>query len=83
MTETTEQAEQRQLKELEGKNIAHYSILLNAWINIEMKRDKILVTLSVAAIGLLVTILTTVGVENTWGNTILYNRGIFIFNNNM
>jgi hypothetical protein len=66
MTETPEQQEQRVLKELEGKNIAHYSVLLSAWINTKMERDKTLVTLSAAAIGLLVTILTTVGVNNIW-----------------
>lgn len=66
MTETTKQEEERALKELEGKNIAHYSVLLSAWINTKMERDKTLVTLSAAAIGLLVTILTAVGVNNIW-----------------
>jgi hypothetical protein len=54
------------LRELEGKNIAHYSVLLGAWIETRMERDKTLVTLSAAAIGLLVTILTTVGVNRFW-----------------
>ena len=66
MSETEEQAEKRALKELEGKNISHYSVLLSAWISTKMERDKTLVTLSAAAIGLLVTILTTVGVNNIW-----------------
>ena len=66
MTETAKQLKQRGLKELEGKNIAHYSVLLSAFINNKMELDKTLVTLSAAAIGLLVTILTAVGVENRW-----------------
>ena len=66
MPESNEDAEKRVLRELEGKNIAHYSVLLNAWIETRMERDKTLVTLSAAAIGLLVTILTTVGVKHLW-----------------
>lgn len=66
MPESTEDAEKRALRELEGKNIAHYSVLLSAWIETKMERDKTLVTLSAAAIGLLVTILTTVGVKHFW-----------------
>ena len=66
MSESSQQAEKRVLRELEGKNIAHYSILLSAWIETKMERDKTLVTLSAAAIGLLVTILTTVGAKHFW-----------------
>jgi len=66
MPETKKQAEERTLRELEGKNVAHYSVLLSAWIETKMERDKTLVTLSAAGIGLLVTILTTVGVNNVW-----------------
>ena len=66
MPESKEENEKRALRELEGKNIAHYSILLEAWIQTKMERDKTLVTLSAAAIGLLITILTTVGVKSIW-----------------
>ena len=66
MSETEQQRKERALRELEGKNIAHYSVLLSAWIQTKMERDKTLVTLSSAAIGLLTTILTTVGVKNIW-----------------
>ena len=66
MPESSVEAEKRELRELEGKNIAHYSILLGAWIETKMERDKTLVTLSSAAIGLLVTILTTVGTKRFW-----------------
>ena len=66
MPESSQEAEKRALRELEGKNIAHYSVLLSAWIETKMERDKTLVTLSAAAIGLLVTILTTVGAKHFW-----------------
>jgi hypothetical protein len=66
LTETKEQHSQRLLNELEGKNIAHYSVLLAAWIQTRLEHDRTLVTLSVAAIGLLVTILTTVGITESW-----------------
>lgn len=62
MPESAADANQQEQRELEGKNIAHYSVLLSAWIDTRMERDKTLVTLSAAAIGLLITILTTVGV---------------------
>lgn len=64
MPETPEKREERLLRELEGKNIEHYSVLLSAWIETKMERDKTLVTLSAAAIGLLITILTTVGTNS-------------------
>jgi hypothetical protein len=59
-----EEKEKRLLRELEGKNIEHYSVLLSAWIATKMERDKTLITLAAAAIGLLITILTTVGAIN-------------------
>jgi hypothetical protein len=64
MPETEEQREARILKELEGKNVAHYTVMLSTWVHTRMERDKTLVTLSAGAIGLLVTILTTVGVSS-------------------
>ena len=64
MAESSDEKEKRMLRELEGKNIAHYSTLLAAWIQTKMEIDKTLVTLSTAAIALLVTILTAVGTSN-------------------
>lgn len=66
MEESEKEVKKRALRELEGKNIAYYSVLLKAWIETKMERDKTLVTLSSAAIGLLVTLLTTVGTKNFW-----------------
>lgn len=48
------------------KDVAYYSALLNAWIQTKMERDKTLASLSVGGIGLLVTILSTVGVRYPW-----------------
>lgn len=70
MTESDEDLNRRLLRELEGKNISHYSVLLSAWVETRMERDKTLVTLSAAAIGLLVTILTTVGAQS-WVDLLL------------
>lgn len=50
----------RKLRELGGRNIAHYSVLLIAFIKTKMDRDKMLVTLSSAGIGLLIAVLTAV-----------------------
>lgn len=66
MAETEDERSKRVLRELEGKNIAHYSTLLSAWIQTKMERDKTLVTLSSAGIALLVTILTTAGVSSLY-----------------
>ncbi len=71
MPESKEDEDKRALRELEGKKVAQYSVLLQAWIDTKMERDKTLVTLSAAAVGLLVTILTTVGVPYLWV-TLLY-----------
>jgi hypothetical protein len=57
---------ERLLREWEAKNVAYYSVLLQTWIETRMTRDKTLVTLSAGGIGLLVTLLTTVGVSRLW-----------------
>jgi hypothetical protein len=46
------------------KDLAYYSALVGAWIETKMERDRTLVTLSAAGIGLLVTILTTAGIAS-------------------
>ena len=43
----------RKLKELEGKNIAHYSVMLAAYISSRVDANKAIFTFSLAAIGLL------------------------------
>ena len=66
MAESEEEREKRNLRELEGKNVAFYSTLLSAWIQTRMERDKTLITLSSAAIALLVTILTAIGINQIY-----------------
>lgn len=66
MPESKEEGEKRALRELEGKNVAHYQVLLSAWITTRMEQDKTIITLSAGAIALLVTIITTVGVKGFW-----------------
>ncbi len=73
MPELKDDREKRKLRELEGKNIAHFSVMLSAWVQTKMERDKTLVTLSSAAIGLLITLITTVGV-NDWYELVIGNR---------
>ncbi len=66
MPESNDEKQRQELRELEGKNIAHYQTLLSAWIGTRMEQDKMVITLSAAAIGLLVTIVTTVGIKGFW-----------------
>jgi len=48
------------------KEVAYYSALISAWIEARMERDKSLIMLSAGGIGLLITILSTVGVNQRW-----------------
>ncbi len=47
----------------DAKDVAFYSAVVSAWVETKMERDRTIVTLSAGAIGLLVTLLTTVGVK--------------------
>ncbi|WP_071188582.1 hypothetical protein [Trichormus sp. NMC-1] len=53
-------------EEYEAKDRAFYSAMISAWLNTRIERDKQLLGLSSTAIGLLVTLLRTVGVSNLW-----------------
>src|SRR5258708_3002963 len=48
------------------KDVAFYSATVNAWIQTRMEKDKTLLTLSSAAIGLLATLASTVGPSTLW-----------------
>ena len=48
-------------KEYREKNNIYYGAMLSAWLNTKIERDKQLLTLSSSAIGLLVTLLRTIG----------------------
>ncbi|MBD3654382.1 hypothetical protein [Kangiella sp.] len=51
--ETSSEKRDRKLKELEGKNIAHYSVMLSSYISTRVDANKAIFTFSLAAIGLL------------------------------
>lgn len=55
----------------EGKDVAYYTALVEAWIANRMELDRTVVTLSAGGIGLLITILTTVGVARRWHLAVL------------
>jgi hypothetical protein len=75
MAESKEELEKRLLEELKGKNVAHYSVMLGAWMQTKMEHDKTLVTLSFGGIALLLTIINLTGVWSIW--TVLLFLGSF------
>ncbi|MFA9201988.1 MAG: hypothetical protein ACEQSC_00355 [Candidatus Nanopelagicaceae bacterium] len=52
------------IKEYEEKEKAYYTSTLNMWYTIRLEKDKQLLTLSVTALGVLVTLLRTLGVSS-------------------
>jgi hypothetical protein len=56
MAETEEQRQQRLLDELKGKNVAHYSVMLAAYINTSVDATKAVFVFSSTGIGLLIAI---------------------------
>jgi hypothetical protein len=60
----TEDEREQNLKD--NKEVQYYMALVTAWINTKMEHDKTIITLSAAAIGLLITILTTKGTAESW-----------------
>jgi hypothetical protein len=51
-------------EDYEAKEKAFYGAMITAWLNTKLERDKQLLGLSVTAVGLLVTLLRTVGVSD-------------------
>lgn len=47
------------------KRVEYYAAIVNAWFNTSLEHDKSLLTLSAGGIGLLLTLLTTVGLSST------------------
>lgn len=64
--ETKDEQDKRVLEELKGKNVAHYSVMLAAWMQTKMEHDKTLVTLSFGGIALLVTVINLTGLRSIW-----------------
>ena len=56
MAETQEQQRDRTLEELKGKNVAHYSVMLAAYINARVDANKAIFAFSSTGIGLLIAI---------------------------
>jgi hypothetical protein len=56
MAETKEQQQQRVLDELKGKNVAHYSVMLAAYISARVDANKAIFVFSSTGIGLLIAI---------------------------
>jgi amino acid transporter len=50
-------------KQLAEKELAYYGALVNGWIDTKMERDKSLLTLSAGGLGVLITLLSTIGVK--------------------
>jgi hypothetical protein len=65
-------------EDYEAKEKAFYSAMIGAWLNTRLERDKQLLGLSVTAIGLLVTLLRTVGVSNLL-QIIFFGLALFAF----
>jgi hypothetical protein len=65
-------------EDYEAKEKAFYTAMIGAWLNTRLERDKQLLGLSVTAIGLLVTLLKTIGVSNL-SQIILYGFALFAF----
>lgn len=71
-----------QEKEKDGveqqKDVAYYTALVNAWIQTKIEHDKTLISLSAGGIGLLIAILSAVGVKYWWV-ILLYFCALFSF----
>jgi uncharacterized membrane protein YqhA len=65
-------------EDYEAKDRAFYSAMISAWLNTKLERDKQLLTLSTSAIGVLVTLLRTVGVSN-FSQILLFGAALIAF----
>lgn len=65
-------------EDYEAKDRAFYSAMISAWLNTKLERDKQLLTLSTSVIGLLVTLLRTVGVSN-FSQRLLFGAALIAF----
>jgi hypothetical protein len=65
-------------EDYEAKQKVFYGAMITAWLNTKLERDKQLLGLSVTAVGLLVTLLRTVGVSDI-GEIILFSLAMLAF----
>ena len=61
---TPKEIEKLQLSEESQKRVEYYAASYNAWFNTSLEHDKSLLALSAGGIGLLLTLLTTVGLSS-------------------
>jgi len=76
MTETDYERLRRELREMEGKNISHYSVLLTAYIRTKMENGRLVAVLSAAGIALMAVVLMTIGEHGAW--KLLFMAGAFL-----
>ena len=74
----TEPEEQRVLDELKGKNVAHYSVMLAAYINARVDANKAIFVFSSTGIGLLIAIANKLQQLST-GVKIMYIAALVAF----
>ncbi len=48
-----------------AKEVEYFAAIANAWVNTRIEHDKSLLTLSAGGVGLLITLLSTVGIKTT------------------
>lgn len=60
------------------KEVAFYSALVDAWITTQFEKDKSLLYLSSGGIGILVTLMTTIGVSS-FCELVFFAIGLFAF----
>lgn len=61
-----------------AKEVEYFAAIANAWVNTRIEHDKSLLTLSAGGIGLLITLLSTVGIKTT-GIFICFSLAVFAF----
>lgn len=62
--------------EYKQRELAYYSAMLNAWLTTKLERDKHLLSLATFALGLIVTLATTVGFKNPYSQILVLSSAI-------
>lgn len=75
---TPSEIEKLQLTEDSQKRIEYHAASYNAWFNTSLEHDKSLLALSAGGIGLLLTLLTTIGLSSAEA-LVLYVSAIMCF----
>jgi hypothetical protein len=76
MNETDYEKLRRELREMEGKNISHYSVLLTAFIRTKVENARMIAILSAAGIALMALVLMTAGMHGGW--KLLFTAGVLL-----